>query len=142
MNQNRPTFSVTSHVYLWVALIVWCGLPLWATAIDAMRDTGATPSVYLGAIASVAVAFIVAFAGSRCGGVSLSFLDGLLYITRFMQTGWAYTSLLTVLVGVLLALAGSVWIALAGLVQGSSAAGYQQSFQGLVAFFHRNRMVQ
>ena len=53
-----------------------------------------------------------------------------------------YTSLLTVLAGVLLALAGSVWIALAGLVQGSSAEGYQQSFQGLVAFFHRNRMVQ
>jgi hypothetical protein len=142
MNQPHPTFRFTSHVYLWIALIAWCGLPLWATAIGVLRGTGEMSSVFLGAVASVAIAFVVRFVGARCGGGQLSFMDGLLYITCFLQTGWTYTSLLTVLVGVLLALAGSVWIVLTGLVQGTSGESYQQSFHGLVAFFHRNRMVQ
>lgn len=59
-----------------------------------------------------------------------------------MKTGWTYTSLLAVLVGVLLALGGSVRIVVAGLVRGTDAEDTRQSFEALVAFFHRNRMLQ
>ena len=142
MNQPRRSFPATSHFYLWIALLAWCGLPFWAPAIAVLQGSGEVSAIYVGALGCFAIAAAMKLVSDKCSSESLSFMDGLLCITCFMQTGWTYTSLLVVLFAVPAALAAAIWIVVHGLAVRADAESYQQSFHGLVRFFQRNRMIQ
>lgn len=142
MSRTGCKFSVFTKFYLLVAIVAWCGAPLWLLLAESAQDDVDIRAFYIAGISCVLVVGLLLFASSRCSSEKLEFKEGLLFITQFMQTGWSFSSLAAILVALPVALLASIAIALHSLLPSTGAPGGPEEFGRLVRFFYRNRMIQ
>jgi len=138
MKAVRPRFSLPVYFYLIAFFLLLGFLPILLTATV---DRGAVSSGRW--IASTVwpglVAVLWFYADRRCSSDRMRFIDGLLWVTSSMMTGWVYMSFIFVLPVLLLAFTGSILVALYGDIRRTPDHSQTQWLR-MVHFVYRNRM--
>jgi hypothetical protein len=138
MQESRYSFGPFPHLYVGAFLFVLLGWPF--LLVQPWRPEYQHLWLDTAAISASSCAALL-FAARQCSSEHLTFRQGLLFVASFMMTGWGALSAVFVFPALLTAFVLAVVLAAAGLLAG----GRQTSsvwFQGIVAFFHRHRMVQ
>lgn len=140
MNAQRKRFSLAVSLYLTLFLLLLAFTPLGLTAkVNGAAEVRAFWVVSL--LWPILIGGLLAYANWRCSSEQMSYRDGLLWVTASMMTGWLYMSFILVLPALLLAVSGSVLIALYGDVR--RIPGFARAkWPRMVHYFYRNRMRQ
>jgi len=138
MNAERPRFSLPVYFYLLTFFLLLSFLPICLTA--SIDRAAAVPAYWLASLRwPVVIAMLWGYAHRRCSSDRMRFIDGLLWITASMMTGWLYMSFIVVLPVLLFVFPCAVLIALYGDIRRTPEYS-QAKWHRLVSYFYRNRM--
>jgi hypothetical protein len=137
----RPQFRPHVHAYLWIAVLLMCGVPFIVADLTATGRTGSDRAFEI-AIA-VAALFLVSlwFAGRKCSVPEYSWWYGMQVITGSMTIGIGGLSIMVGVPVAIIAILVSIAVAFLGATNGDASYAPRQ-FHRLVRFAHRNRMYQ
>ncbi|WP_460734626.1 hypothetical protein [Lysobacter tyrosinilyticus] len=135
---DRPRFGVFPNVYLGI----FVGLLLAAPYLFATPWKSASLELWIAPLCcSLLLALCLVLSNRQCSSSSLSFREGLLFVTTSMMTGWSVLSAAFVFPALLITVATSVAISIVLLPFGGRTRSAPAFFR-LVKFFHRHRMLQ
>ncbi|MBB5057095.1 hypothetical protein HDF16_001780 [Granulicella aggregans] len=139
MTEQRPKFSFAVHIYLWGFFALLCLSPLGV--LIELNDRVSVPTSWWVASLSwpVILAALFSYSMRRCSSGSMTYTDGLLWITRSMMTGWSTISFVVVPPALFTAFLGSVAIAASGDLQRRPHYA-RTKWASLVTYFYRQRM--
>ena len=141
MTDTRPRFSPFAPFYALLFLGALLGAPVFCVAVIT-RHQAVPAAAWATAVAlSLCMVALFAYASARCSSKSLSYREGILFVTSSMMTGWSALSLVFVMPALLatfvVSVALSLYYDLAGARPKAAVA-----FHRWVAIFHRHRMRQ
>jgi hypothetical protein len=138
---GRPSFSPFVYAYLWLCLATICGAPFLYLGAT-YEHPWPSGQVLYASIEAAGIGMLWLLAGLRCNSKEFPYLQGLLYVVAFMETGWSYFSLLLILPSLVVTLVVSVAAALWSSLPGVGAPKAAYAFRAVVRFFYRFRAIQ
>jgi len=141
MSKGRPRFRVTSHMVVWMDLILIGFLPLYVV-LERMNNTAVPPGYFRAALAwPIIAAALFSWVNVRCSSDRLLYWDGLLYATASMSVGWFGLYFFMGFFAVLAVLISSAFISIYGAIR-SDPDKTKTDYLRLIQFFYRHRMVE